>query len=60
MNKILTFIFSCIIVILQSSVFVYAHPLDVSNTTLTLEDNRILGVTYIHPVQLDRILTLSG
>ena len=37
-----------------------AHPLDVSNTTLTIYPDAIIGVTYIHPVQLDRILVLSG
>lgn len=38
---------------------VFAHPLDVSNTTLTLYDYNIVGVTYIHPVELDRILVNS-
>ena len=37
----------------------YAHPLDVSNTTLTLYEDNIVGVTYIHPVELDRILVNS-
>ncbi|MBX9809160.1 hypothetical protein K2X92_02100 [Candidatus Gracilibacteria bacterium] len=37
----------------------YAHPLDVSNTTLTLYEDNIIGVTYIHPVELDRILVNS-
>jgi ABC-type nickel/cobalt efflux system permease component RcnA len=34
----------------------YAHPLDVSNTTFTIYEKNIVGVTYIHPVELDRIL----
>lgn len=34
----------------------YAHPLDVSNTTFTVYEKNIVGVTYIHPVELDRIL----
>ncbi len=34
----------------------YAHPLDVSNTTFTVYEKSIVGVTYIHPVELDRIL----
>lgn len=38
----------------------YWHPLDVSNTTFTLYDTSIVWVTYIHPVELDRILVLSG
>lgn len=37
-----------------------AHPLDVSNTTLTIYPNTIEWVTYIHPVELDRILVQSG
>ncbi len=37
-----------------------AHPLDVSNTTLTIYPDSIVGVTYFHPVELDRILVLSG
>ncbi len=40
--------------------FVSAHPLDVSNTTLTIYPDSIIGVTYLHPVELDRILVLSG
>lgn len=42
------------------SIVVYWHPLDVSNTTLTIYDSSIVWVTYIHPVELDRILVLSG
>ena len=37
----------------------YAHPLDVSNTTFTVYEKSIVGVTYIHPVELDRILVNS-
>lgn len=37
-----------------------AHPLDVSNTTLTLYPRTVEGVTYLHPAELDRILVLSG
>ncbi|GAB0174408.1 MAG: hypothetical protein HHAS10_02870 [Candidatus Altimarinota bacterium] len=40
--------------------FCIAHPLDVSNTTLSIYDDSIIGVTYIHPVELDRILVASG
>lgn len=40
--------------------FVSAHPLDVSNTTLTIYPRTIEGVTYLHPAELDRILVLSG
>ena len=39
---------------------VTAHPLDVSNTTLTLYPRTVEGVTYLHPAELDRILVLSG
>lgn len=46
----------CIFVFIQSIGMLYAHPLDVSNTTLTIYDTKIVGVTYIHPVELDRIL----
>jgi ABC-type nickel/cobalt efflux system permease component RcnA len=42
------------------SVATYWHPLDVSNTTLTIYDSSIIWVTYIHPVELDRILVSSG
>ena len=53
-------IFTGIITFLQSVGGLYSHPLDVSNTTLTLYDTTIVGVTYIHPVELDRILVSSG
>lgn len=58
------FLYCIIIVVLWTSVSffrsVFAHPLDVSNTTLTLYPSTIEGVTYLHPVELDRILILSG
>lgn len=41
---------------MQSIGMLYAHPLDVSNTTLTIYDTTVVWVTYIHPVELDRIL----
>lgn len=57
------FLYSIIIVVLWTSVSffrgVFAHPLDVSNTTLTLYESEVSGVTYLHPVELDRILILS-
>ena len=37
-----------------------AHPLDVSNTTLSIYHQSIAWVTYIHPVELDKILVQSG
>lgn len=45
-------VFACFIQALVAN----AHPLDVSNTTLTLYENSIEWVTYVHPVELDRIL----
>ena len=52
----------CIVIItlIQGLGIIYAHPLDVSNTTLTIYDTTIEWVTYIHPVELDRILVSSG
>ncbi len=49
-----------IFVFIQNIGMLYAHPLDVSNTTLTVYDTSIVWVTYIHPVELDRILVSSG
>ncbi len=40
--------------------WLWAHPLDVSNTTLSIYDSTIEWVTYIHPVELDKILIQSG
>lgn len=60
MFRNLAIIFTGIITFLQSVGGLYSHPLDVSNTTLTLYDTTIIGVTYIHPVELDRILVSSG
>jgi ABC-type nickel/cobalt efflux system permease component RcnA len=44
----------------QGIVGIFAHPLDISNTTFTLYEKTIEWVTYIHPVQLDRILVTQG
>jgi hypothetical protein len=49
-----------IAVFIQGIVTIYGHPLDVSNTTLTIYNSSVVGVTYIHPVELDRILVSSG
>ncbi len=49
-----------IILFIQGIIVISAHPLDVSNTTLTVYDTSIVWVTYIHPVELDRILVSSG
>lgn len=50
-------LFTCIThLILFGCVTVHAHPLDVSNTIFTIYDSTIEWVTYIHPVQIDRIL----
>lgn len=54
-STIATYIFS-----IALSAMVYWHPLDVSNTTMTIYDTTIVWVTYIHPVELDRILVNSG
>lgn len=54
-STIALYIFSIAICIVA-----YWHPLDVSNTTMTMYDSTIVWVTYIHPVELDRILVNSG
>ena len=40
--------------------FVVAHPLDVSNTTLSIYSTTIEWSTTLHPVELDHILINSG
>ena len=60
MYRFFLFICVCIIFWIRGISMTLAHPLDVSNTTLTLYDKTIVWVTYIHPVELDRILVMSG
>lgn len=60
MNRKFALILTWILTFMQGIVIVSGHPLDVSNTSLTLYDTTIVGVTYIHPVELDRILVTSG
>lgn len=53
----------CILVFIELFLIprsIFAHPLDVSNTTLTLASDKITWVIYIHPVQIDKILLASG
>lgn len=52
MKKLSIFLF----LMMQSVSALLAHPLDVSNTTMSLYDDYVMGVTYVHPVELDRIL----
>ncbi len=54
------FLFIVVGILMGVVPFSHAHPLDVSNTTITIYPDSIIGVTYLHPVELDRILVLSG
>ena len=60
MNRKFALILIPIFIFLQGIFVAFGHPLDVSNTTLTIYNTTIVGVTYIHPVELDRILVSSG
>ncbi len=58
--KRLILIFVCIVGYIANIHPIFAHPLDISNTTFTLYEKSVEWVTYIHPVQLDRILSTRG
>lgn len=60
MNRKFALILTWILTFMQGILVVSGHPLDVSNTTLTIYNTTVVGVTYIHPVELDRILVSSG
>lgn len=50
----------CISLGLGMPVPVGAHPLDISDTSITLRSQSAIGTTWIHPVELDHILISSG
>lgn len=58
--KRLILIFVTIVGYIANILPVFSHPLDISNTTFTLYEKSVEWVTYIHPVQLDRILSTRG
>lgn len=54
----------CIIVCLavSSSIFqiAYAHPLDISSSTFTIQGSRMEAITYFHPSQVEAIIGSHG
>ena len=58
--KLFFLLFISLVWYFQNIVGIFAHPLDISNTTFTIYEKTIEWVTYIHPVQLDRILVTEG
>lgn len=56
------FRFSAIAAVLASVLprAVFAHPLDVSATTMTVSDNGVSATTALHPSEVERILGMRG
>ncbi len=52
------FLLGILFVLFPCSIF--AHPLDISSSTLTLHDQEIDGITYLHPSEVEAILGRRG